>query len=137
MPDAHAEYEKLITSLNDAETLRVYKTPHDAYRPGLLPRIFGGFLIWCGNTLYGHKPSYAKFRAIEVIARVPYHSWSSAVFTLLTLFYADEKRALALSAISRFANFAASNETMHVVVISALARLANHLAGVPEENPRY
>ncbi len=129
MPDEHADYEKLIASLNDEDSLRAFKTPYDSYRPSMLPRMFGDFLIWCGNTVYGHKPSYAKFRAIEVIARVPYHSWSSAVFTLLTLFYADEKRALALSNISRFTNFAANNETMHVVVISALAR-AHERAGL-------
>ncbi len=122
MSDAHTEYEKLIASLNDDETLRAYKAPHDAYRPGLLPRIFGGLLIWCGTVIYGRDPSYEKFRAIEVIARVPYHSWSSALFTLLTLFYTDEKRALRFSTLSRFTTFAAENETMHVVVISTLAR---------------
>lgn len=121
MPTEREEYEKLIASLNDETTLRAYKEPLDGYRPGRLPRLLGGILIWCGNTIYG-KPSYLKFRAVEVIARVPYHSWASAAFTLLTLFYSDEKRALKLSAISQFARFASDNETMHVVVISALAR---------------
>jgi hypothetical protein len=63
-----------------------------------------------------------KFRAVEVIARVPYHSWESAAYTLLTLFYQNEKKALALTEISHFARFAQDNETMHVVVISTLAR---------------
>lgn len=117
----HDEFETLIETLNDDAALAAYKAPYDNYRPSLLPRILGGFLVWCGNIVYG-KPSYLKFRAVEVIARVPYHSWASAVFTLLTMFYADEKRALKLSAISRFARFASDNETMHVVVISALAR---------------
>ncbi|MHB1163343.1 MAG: alternative oxidase [Minisyncoccota bacterium] len=121
MQSRHEEFEKLIESLNDEATLQAYKEPLDGYRPGLLPRLLGGILVWCGNLVYG-KPSYLKFRAVEVIARVPYHSWSSAAFTLLTLFYADEARALKLSTISRFARFASDNETMHVVVISALAR---------------
>lgn len=121
MQSRHEEFEKLIESLNDEATLQAYKEPLDGYRPGLLPRLLGGVLVWCGNLVYG-KPSYLKFRAVEVIARVPYHSWSSAAFTLLTLFYADEVRALKLSTISRFARFASDNETMHVVVISALAR---------------
>lgn len=123
MSDEHAEFEKLIESLNNEETLKVYKAPFDGYRPGPLPRALGGFLVWCGNIVYGHQPSYQKFRAVEVIARVPYHSWSSAVFTLLTLFYADERRALRLTALSRFTRFAADNETMHVVVVSSLARM--------------
>lgn len=115
------EAEQLIESLNDEATLAAYKEPLDGYRPSLLPRILGGTLVSCGNLIYG-KPSYLKFRAVEVIARVPYHSWSSAIFTLLTLFYSDEQRALKLSTIGRFAQFAADNETMHVVVVSDLAR---------------
>lgn len=122
MSDEHIEYEKLIESLNDETSLLAYKKKYDDYRPSLFPRLLGGFLIWCGNTVYGRHPTYVKFRAIEVIARVPYHSWSSAIFTLLTLFYTDEEQALKLSTISHFTKFAADNETMHVVVISALAR---------------
>lgn len=116
------EHEKLIESLRDEAQLEAYKAPFDHYHPGLLPRFLGGILVWCGNTVYGYKPSYLKFRAVEVIARVPYHSWASAAFTLLSMFYTDEKRALKLSNISRFSRFASDNETMHVVVISALAR---------------
>jgi hypothetical protein len=121
MQNKHDEFEKLIESLNDDETLRAYKEPLDSYQPGLLPRVLGGVLVWCGNMVYG-KPSYLKFRAVEIIARVPYHSWASAIFTFLTLFYSDEARALRLSNIARFARFASDNETMHVVVISALAK---------------
>ena len=120
MMNAHEEAEKLIESLNDEATLQAYKAPLDDYKPGLLPRFLGGVLVFFGNLIYG-KPSYLKFRAVEVIARVPYHSWASAAFTLLTVFYSDEKRALKLSTIARFAEFASDNETMHVVVISDLA----------------
>jgi|SRR3989344_442597 len=122
MADERAEYEALIESLNDDAALAAYRTPFDHYRVGLVPRVLGGVLIGSGNLLYGRAPSYQKFRAIEVIARVPYHSWASAAFTLLTLFYADEARALRLSQIARFATFVADNETMHVVVVSNLAR---------------
>lgn len=121
MQKEHEEYEELIKSLNEPQTLQAYKEPLDSYRVGFLPRFLGGILVWCGNTIYG-KPSYLKFRAVEVIARVPYHSWASAAFTLLTLFYSDEKRALRLSTVAKFARFASDNETMHVVVISDLAR---------------
>ena len=129
MNDEHGAHELLIESLNDEATLKSYKEPLDTYRPSLLPRLLGGMLIWCGNIVYGRSPSYLKFRAVEVIARVPYHSWASAAFTLLTLFYSDEKRALKLSTIARFAHFASDNETMHVVVISALAHKEHH-AGI-------
>ena len=118
----HDEFEALIASLNDPETLQAYKEPLDNYRPSLIPRLVGNFLVSCGNLVYGNRPSYLKFRAVEVIARVPYQSWSSVAFTLLTLFYADEKRALNLSNIARFARYASDNETMHVVVVSSLAQ---------------
>ncbi|HAT68801.1 MAG: hypothetical protein A2481_03635 [Candidatus Yonathbacteria bacterium RIFOXYC2_FULL_47_9] len=117
------EFEALNQALNDEAQLAEYKKPFDNYKPSLLPRILGGFLVWCGNTVYGNPPSYLKFRAVEVIARVPYHSWESASFTLLTMFYSDEQRALKLSKITKFARMAADNETMHVIVVSHLARL--------------
>lgn len=94
----------------------------DHYQCAFVPRLLGGFLIWCGNVVYGRKPSYLKFRAVEVIARVPYHSWESAVYTLLTLFYMNEARALKYARVSKFARHAQDNETMHVVVISQLAK---------------
>ncbi len=113
-----AEPEVLNTSLNDETALREYARPYDTYRPGLVPRVLGWFLVACGDLVYGKKPSYLKFRSVEVIARVPYQSWESAVYTLLTLFYSSEERAMELCKLSRFANLAKDNETMHVVVIS-------------------
>ena len=118
----HHSVEKLNQSLNDPETLRKFKEKYDGYKPGFFPRMLGNLLIWTGNKAYGEKPSYLKFRAIEVIARVPYHSWSSAVYTWLTLFYTDEKNAIKYSNIAHFSEHAQENETMHVVVISNLAR---------------
>lgn len=114
------DLEQLNRNLNDPETLKKYKALYDHYRPSLLPRLLGGFLVACGNIFYGREPSYLKFRAVEVIARVPYHSWASAAYTLLTLFYRSEARALELSRVTRFARLSQDNETMHVVVISHL-----------------
>ena len=128
MEGANKEHEDLVEYLRDEETLEEYKRPFDIVHPGVLPRLLGGFLVLCGNIVYGSDPSYLKFRAVEVIARVPYHSWASAAFTLLTLCYSNEKRALRLSTISQFSRFASDNETMHVVVVSALAR-KEHPAG--------
>ena len=116
------ELEALNKALNDPEALKAYKEPLDSYPVSFLPRILGLSLVWCGNLVYGKEPSYLKFRAVEVIARVPYHSWASSAYTLLTLFYSDEKRALSLSNVAKYARLAQDNETMHVVVISQLAK---------------
>jgi ubiquinol oxidase len=122
MREEHTRHEELVSSLNDETTLAAYKAPYDGYLPRMFSCVVADVLIGAGNIVYGDKPSYLKFRAIEVIARVPYHSWSSALFTLLTLCYTSEKKALRLSRLSRFTEFAAENETMHVVVISELAK---------------
>jgi hypothetical protein len=116
------ELESLHHQLEDEEQLRSYKAPYDNYPIALVPRVLGGFLVFCGNLIYGKEPSYLKFRAVEVIARVPYHSWASAAFTLMTMFYTSEKRAMKLSQLKDYAMYASDNETMHVVVISALSR---------------
>ncbi len=115
------DFEKLVQALNDPAALEKYKQPCDSYRPAIIPRMLGAALVFCGNVVYGFEPSYLKFRAVEVIARVPYFSWESVAYTLLTVFYSREARALALSNTARFARLAQDNETMHVVVISCLA----------------
>jgi hypothetical protein len=121
MQDEHERHELLNRELDDATTLAAYKAPYDHYLPGALSCFIADVLVDSGNIVYGEKPSYLKFRAIEVIARVPYHSWASALFTLLTLCYTSEEKALRLSKLTRFTEFSAENETMHVVVISKLA----------------
>jgi ubiquinol oxidase len=116
------ELELLNETLNDSVLLREYTREFDHYLPSFPARMLGGLLVTVGNLVYGKRPSYAKFRAIEVIARVPYQSWTSAAYTLLTFAYTNERRALALGQVTRFARLAHDNETMHVVVISGLAR---------------
>lgn len=115
-------FEALVASLCEPAKLQAYKQTYDHYKPSLVPVLLGTFLVACGNLVYGREPSYLKFRAVEVIARVPYHSWESAAYTLLTMFYSREKKALELSHVTRFSRLAQDNETMHVVVISKLAR---------------
>jgi len=116
------EQEALNQSLNDHAALADYQAEYDTYRAHWFPRVAGAGLVFMGNLFYGKKPSYLKFRAIEIVARVPYHSWESAVYTLLTLFFTDEEKAMRLAKTTRFSRHAQDNETMHVVVISKLAR---------------
>lgn len=114
-------FEERVVQLFDQTLLKSYKTQHDGYRCHWLPRLFALMLVTGGTVLYGKNPSYLKFRAVEVIARIPYQSWQSVSFLLLTLFYRDEKRALLLAQTAEFARIAEENETMHVVVISSIA----------------
>lgn len=120
LSEGRIEYEKLVKSLNDVNLRHEYENKYANYKVTLLPRILGSLLVYLGNACYGHNPSYIKFRAVEVIARVPYQSWSSAAYTLLTLFYTNEDKAIELSNLTKFARHANDNETMHVVVISKI-----------------
>ena len=116
------EHELLITSLNDDAALEAYKTPCDGYRPGIIPLALGKLLVFFGNTVYGRKPSYQKFKAVEVIARIPYQSWETVSYTFLTALYSNEIKAIELAKTSEFSRVAQDNETMHVVVISQIVK---------------
>jgi hypothetical protein len=118
----HLEHEALVLKLNDSDAFEAYEKQYHNHKVSFLPGFLGKFLVLSGNLVYGKKPSYQKFRAVEIIARVPYHSWTSAAYTLLTLFYSNEQKAIKLTEISRFARLAQDNETMHVVVISQIAK---------------
>src|SRR3989344_6302764 len=120
MNDSVRENEALARSLNDPARRAEYAKPFDTYRPGLIARFLGGMMIGVGNCIYGKEPSYAKCKAIEVMARVPYQSWEMAVYTLLTVLYTNEHRAMQLANTNAFSRLAQDNETMHVVVISQI-----------------
>ena len=114
--------EELVRSLNDAHLRSEYAAPYDHYRPTRIASILGSILIHSGTFVYGHKPSYEKFKAIEVIARIPYQSWEVAAYTILTALYTNEKRAMELTKLSTFSREAQDNETMHVVVLSQIVK---------------
>lgn len=127
MQEEHSAHEALVKELLDAGLRREYAKSLDAYKPGVVPSFLGWILVASGNLFYGDRPSYGKFKAVEVIARIPYQSWESATYTLLTAFFGDEAYAVRLCKMSAFSRFAQDNETMHVVVIAHLARKNRHI----------
>ncbi|MDE1919116.1 MAG: hypothetical protein KGH56_00250 [Patescibacteria group bacterium] len=112
--------ESLSRSLNDPALRAAYAKPFDGHRCVFIARLLGSLLIHSGTFVYGRKPSYAKLKAIEVIARIPYQSWEVAAYTILTALYSDERRAIELAKLNAFSRVAQDNETMHVVVISQI-----------------
>lgn len=121
--NSQAEHENLVRLFCDShDNLCAYKEPCDNCHVGIVPRILGALLVNAGNFFYGRKPSYGKFKAVEVIARIPYQSWEVASYTFLTAFYSDEEKAIELSKTSAFSRVAQDNETMHVVVISQIVK---------------
>lgn len=122
MNEEYAAHEELNRKLNDPELRAEYAKTFDGYRPMFVARVLGALFVNSGNLLYGRRPSYQKFKAIEVIARIPYQSWEVASYTLLTWFYSNEQRAIELAKTSAFSRMAQDNETLHVVVISQIVK---------------
>ncbi len=122
MNDDYVAHERLVKELNNDEIRSEYAAPLNHYKAGIIPLFLGKLLVLSGNLLYGRKPSYTKFKAIEIIARIPYQSWEAASYTLLTAFHTKEDYAIELCRMSAFGRFAQDNETLHVVVISGIVR---------------
>lgn len=118
----NAEHELLAKKLEDPETLRAYKEEGDNYQVSRIAKVLGNLLVFFGNFFYGKKPTYQKFKAIEVIARIPYQSWEVASYVFLSAFHGNEKKAIELAKTSTFSRMAQDNETMHVVVISHIVQ---------------
>lgn len=116
------EHELLAKRLGDDSVLRAYKEECDNANVSKISRILGNFLVFLGNLFYGRKPTYQKFKAIEVIARIPYQSWEVASYVFLSAFHGDERRAVELAKTATFSRMAQDNETMHVVVISHIVK---------------
>jgi ubiquinol oxidase len=116
------EHEELNEKLKDPALRAEYAKAYDGYRPGVAARVLGWIFVKSGDLMYGKRPSYAKFKAIEVIARIPYQSWEVASYTLLTFLYSNERRAIELAKTSTFSRMAQDNETLHVVVISQIVK---------------
>lgn len=117
-----SEHEALVRQLNDPALRSAYARPYDDYRVGPVAKVLGWLLVTSGTLVYGARPGYGKFKAIEVIARIPYQSWEVASYTLLTAFYGNEKRAIELTKTGAFSRMAQDNETMHVVVITQICK---------------
>lgn len=122
MNEDFKEHEDLVRELCDPTLRSEYAKPYDKRTLGLVPRVLGAILIGFGNLVYGYRPSYGKFKAIEIIARIPYQSWEVAAYTLVSAFHGNESHAMRLSRTAAFSRFAQDNETMHVVVISHIAK---------------
>lgn len=116
------DHEALVAKLQNPDELAAYKAACDGYQTGWIASALGTLLVGAGNLVYGTKPSYEKFKAVEVIARIPYQSWEAVAYTYLTACYSDEVRAIKLSQVLPFARHAQDNETMHVVVVSQLVQ---------------
>lgn len=130
-------HEKAVLELQDDTKRQKAWDDYKDVEVSPIARFVSDLIINTATVIYGKKPSYKKFRAIEVIARIPYQSWEVFSYCAQTVFFTNERKALRLAEVSEFSRLAEDNETMHVVVISQLMKkhekgslLRDHLAPV-------
>ena len=74
----HSAHELYVKRLEDEKYHDQHKKEFDTFPISKVARFFGALLIGLLNTLYGSSPTYQKFRAIELVARIPYQTWEMA-----------------------------------------------------------
>ena len=116
------QHEALLEQFKDKEKLQTYKERYDNLPTSFFPRFLAKILFGTVDVIYGKKPTIKKFKVLEVVARVPYQTWEFANYLLTTNFYTNEEKVLKYAMRSDFGKFAQDNETMHVVVISQIAK---------------
>lgn len=90
------------------------------FRAAVLPTLLARALFAITDIVYGSAPSYRKFYAIEIIARIPYQSWELWSYIVQTLYFSQEQKTIELGELTHFSRVAQDNETMHVVVIGTI-----------------
>lgn len=117
-----SEHERFVKSLEDTKEHEKHKKQYDNYPVSGLSKFFGNILINTLNLIYGARPSYQKFKAIELVARIPYQSWEMVSYWLMTFFFTSEEKSIKYSKASDFGKIGQDNETMHVVVASQICK---------------
>ncbi len=129
MLDSIVHHEKEARALQEDSFRENAFQKYAGERVAIVPRFLAWMLFFIGDLCYGSAPSYKKFRAIEMIARIPYQTWEMYAYMVQTAYFSNETRAIALAEHSAFSRLAQDNETMHVVVISQLFQEAGERKG--------
>lgn len=118
------EHEREVLNLQNSQKREQVWQKFANVKVSVLAKFSAKIIFFLTDFFYGKSPSYRKFRAIEVIARIPYQSWEVFSYCTQTLFFTNENKAISLTEVSQFSRLAQDNETMHVVVISQIMK--NH-----------
>ncbi len=85
------------------------------------------------DVLYGKRSSLAKFRVLEVIARVPYQAWEHVAYVAITHVYSKPDFARRVFDRVRESREQQDNEQYHLLILEELT----HRAGGREGYLRY
>jgi hypothetical protein len=87
-------------------------------RYGLLARA----LFATVDLLYGRRRSLAKFKVLEVVARVPYQAWESVAYVAITHTHSLPELARRVFEFVEEARHQQDNEQWHLLIIEELLR---------------
>ena len=85
-------------------------------RYGLLARL----LFVSMDILYGRKKTLAKFRVLEIIARMPYQAWENVAYIAITHAHADPDFARRIFEWVRESRSQQDNEQWHLLILEEL-----------------
>jgi hypothetical protein len=106
------------------EQQKTFNTPRMKY--GLVARmLFRGM-----DLVYGRKRTLAKFKVLEVIARMPYQAWENLSYAAMTLTYSQPAFARRIFDVVLEAREQQDNEQWHLLIIMELLRKKKAKLGV-------
>ncbi|HYO92926.1 MAG TPA: alternative oxidase [Polyangiaceae bacterium] len=84
------------------------------------PRRFGflaRLLFALMDLAYGRRPTFLKFRVLEVVARVPYQAWENIAYVAITHCHSDPLFARSIHERVRLAREEQDNEQWHLLIL--------------------
>ncbi|OGR86168.1 MAG: hypothetical protein A3A86_04980 [Elusimicrobia bacterium RIFCSPLOWO2_01_FULL_60_11] len=97
-----------------AEQARTLAEPRRRY--GALAKL----LFVSMDLLYGRKKTLAKFKVLEVIARVPYQAWEHVAYIAMTHSYREPRFARRIFEFVRESRAQQDNEQWHLLILEEL-----------------
>jgi len=106
--------ERLTAEQLQLEQQKTLAAPRMRY--GLLARL----LFVSMDLLYGRKKTLAKFRVLEIIARMPYQAWENVAYIAITHAHADPDFARRIFEWVRESRSQQDNEQWHLLILEEL-----------------
>jgi hypothetical protein len=106
--------ERLTSEQLKQEQERTLAAPRMRY--GLLARL----LFVSMDILYGRTKTLAKFRVLEIIARMPYQAWENVAYVAITHAHADPDFARRIFDWVRESRSQQDNEQWHLLILEEL-----------------
>ena len=106
--------ERLTSEQLKQEQAKTLAVPRMRY--GLLARL----LFVSMDILYGRRQTLAKFRVLEIIARMPYQAWENVAYIAITHAHADPAFARRIFEWVRESRSQQDNEQWHLLILEEL-----------------